>query len=68
MDDAVKLLVLAKRFAYNQMMPSMAWERIAPEAEARAPGRIAALREELGEQRPPELLDQAHGLVKRLPD
>jgi tetratricopeptide (TPR) repeat protein len=66
-DDAVELLVLAERFAYNRMMPSMAWERIAPEAEARAPGRIAALRDELGDRRPPELLDQAHGLVERLP-
>jgi hypothetical protein len=66
-DDAVELLVLAERFAYNRMMPTMAWERIAPEAEARAPGRIAALRDELGNRRPPELLDEAHGLVERLP-
>ena len=35
------------RFAYNRMVPTMAWERIAPQAEARAPGRIAALRGEL---------------------
>ncbi len=48
------------------MIPTMAWERIAPHAEARAPGRIAALREELGDRRPPELLDQARGLVERL--
>ena len=41
-DDAVELLVLAERFAYNRMIPTMAWERIAPQAEARAPGRIAA--------------------------
>ena len=66
-DDAVELLVLAERFAYNRMMPTMAWERIAPHAEARAPGRIAALRDELGDRRPPELLDEAHGLVERLP-
>ena len=66
-DDAVELLVLAERFAYNRMMPTMAWERIAPEAEARAPGRIAALRDELGNRRPPELLDEAHRLVERLP-
>ena len=37
---------LAERFAYNRMIPTMAWERIAPDAEARAPGRIAALRDE----------------------
>ena len=65
-DDAVELLVLAERFAYNRMIPTMAWERIAPHAEARAPGRIAALRDELGDRRPPELLDQAHGLVEQL--
>ena len=66
-EDAVELLVLAERFAYNRMIPTMAWERIAPHAEARAPGRIAALRDELGDRRPPELLDQARGLVERLP-
>jgi hypothetical protein len=66
-DDAVALLVLGERFAYNRMIPTMAWERIAPQAEARAPGRIAALRDELGDRRAPELLDEAHGLVERLP-
>ena len=65
-DDAVELLVLAERFAYNRMIPTMAWERIAPHAEARAPGRIAAVREELGERRPAELLHEAHDLVERL--
>jgi len=64
--DAVELLVLAERFAYNRMIPTMAWERIAPTAEARAPGRIAALGDELGERRAPELLHEAHGLVERL--
>ena len=49
-EDAVELLVLAERFAYNRMIPTMAWERIAPHAEARAPGRIAALRD--GARRP----------------
>ena len=66
-DDALALLVLAERFAYNRMIPTMAWERIAPRAEARAPGRIAALRDGLGDRRPPELLDQARGLVEQLP-
>jgi predicted ATPase/DNA-binding SARP family transcriptional activator len=64
--EALALLVLAERFAYNRMIPTMAWERIVPHAEARAPGRIAALRDDLGDRRPPELLDQAHGLVERL--
>jgi hypothetical protein len=62
----VALLVLAERFAYNRMIPTMGWERIAPRAEERAPGRIAALREELGDRRPQELVDEAHRLVERL--
>jgi hypothetical protein len=65
--DAVELLVVAERFAYNRMIPTMAWARIAPHAEERAPGRIAELRDELGDRRPSELLDRAHGLVERLP-
>ena len=65
-EDAVGLLVLAERFAYNRMIPTMAWERIAPLAEARAPGRIAALRDALGDRRPPALLHQARRLVERL--
>ena len=64
--DAAELLAFAERFAYNRMIPTMAWDRIAPAAEARAPGRIAAVRSGLGDRTPPELLDQAHGLVERL--
>jgi hypothetical protein len=66
-EDAVALLVVAERFAYNRMIPTMAWERIAPHAEARSPGRIAEVRDELGDRRPFELLDRARGLVERLP-
>ena len=55
-DDAVRLLVLAERFAYNRRIPTMAWERIAPRAEAAAPGLIAAARAEYGDRRPPDLL------------
>jgi predicted ATPase/DNA-binding SARP family transcriptional activator len=64
--DAVALLVLAERFAYNRMIPTMGWERIAAYAEARAPGRIAELRNELGDRRPQELVDEAHRLVEQL--
>jgi predicted ATPase len=65
-EDAVALLVVAERFAYNRMIPTTAWERIEPRAEARAPGRIAAVRAELGDRRPVELLDRARGLVEQL--
>ena len=67
-EDAVGLLVLAERFAYNRMIPTMAWERIAPLAEARAPGRIAVLPR--GARRParrPRCSTEARGLVERLP-
>src|SRR5262249_29261267 len=40
--DAIAVLALAERFAYNRVVPTMAWERIVPRAEARAPGGIAA--------------------------
>ena len=46
-DGAVRLLVLADRFAYNRWVPSMAWAPVAARAEERTPGRIAALRAEL---------------------
>jgi hypothetical protein len=46
--EAVRVLVLAERFSYNRWVPSMAWAPVAAVAEERAPGRIAALRAELG--------------------
>jgi predicted ATPase/DNA-binding SARP family transcriptional activator len=65
-DDAVALLVLAERFAYNRTVPTMAWERIAPHAEARAPGRIAEVRAGYGEDPPRALLGEACELLARL--
>jgi len=65
-DDAVRLLVVAERFAYNRTIPSMAWERIAPRAEELAPGRIAAWRDRYGDLRPHDLLDEARALVERI--
>ena len=64
--EAAQLLVLAERFAYNRAVPTMAWERIAPRAEERAPGRIAALRAQLGDRRPPELLGTARAAAEQL--
>jgi tetratricopeptide (TPR) repeat protein len=64
--DAVRLLVLAERFAYNSSMPCMAFARIEPYAEEAAPGMIAAVRAEYGDRRGPDLLDEARGLVERL--
>lgn len=64
--DAIVLLVLAERFAYNNSMPSMTWERIEPYAERAAPGTIPLVRAEYGDRRGPELLGEARGLVERI--
>jgi hypothetical protein len=64
--DAIRLLVLAERFAYNNSMPCMAFERIEPYAERAAPGTIAAVRAEYGNRRGADLLDEARGLVEQV--
>jgi predicted ATPase/tetratricopeptide (TPR) repeat protein len=65
-DDAVRLLGYADRFAYNRSVPTMAWERITPYAEKQAAGRLAALQQEFGERRGPELLDETRRFVEGL--
>jgi predicted ATPase/DNA-binding SARP family transcriptional activator len=65
-DDAVRLLVLADRFAYNRTIPTMAWDRIVPHAEQSAPGRIAALEAEYHERRPPDLVEETRRAIERL--
>jgi hypothetical protein len=62
-DDAVHLLALAERFAYNRSIPTMAWERIAPVAEERLPGRIAELLAAYGDRSPRDLVGEARALV-----
>lgn len=66
MPDAVRLLVYADRFAYNRSVPTMAWERIVPYAEERAPGLLATLQAEAGERRGPEVLDETRSFVAQL--
>jgi predicted ATPase/DNA-binding SARP family transcriptional activator len=66
-EDALRLLVLADRFAYNRMVPTMRWERIAPAAEEAAPGLLARLRAEYRDCPQPDLLAQARLAVERLP-
>ncbi len=66
-DDAIRLLVLADRFAYNRSVPTMFWERIAPAAEEAAPRRIAEFRAEYAARRPADLLDEARRAVEQLP-
>ena len=64
--DAVRLLVLADRFAYNRAIPTLRWERIAPTAEELAPGRIAEFQAAYADRRPADLLDEAYRAVERL--
>jgi hypothetical protein len=65
--DALRLLALADRFAYNRMVPTMRWERITPAAEEVAPGLLARLQAEYRECPQPGLLTQARLAVERLP-
>jgi predicted ATPase/DNA-binding SARP family transcriptional activator len=66
-EDALRLLALADRFAYNHMVPTMRWERITPAAEQAAPGLLARLQAEYRDCPQPDLLTQARLAVERLP-
>ncbi len=64
--DAIGLLVVAERFAYNNTMPCMSFERVEPYAEGAAPGLLAAVRAGYGDRRGADLLDEARDLVARV--
>ncbi len=66
--DAIRLLVLADRFAYNRSIATMTWDRIVPAAEKAAPGLIAEFRARYAGNRPADLLTQARRAVEELPD
>jgi predicted ATPase/DNA-binding SARP family transcriptional activator len=66
-EDAVRLLALADRFAYNRTVPTMRWERITPAAEEAAPGLLGRLQAEYLHCPQPDLLTQARLAVERLP-
>jgi hypothetical protein len=66
--DALRLLVLADRFAYNRLIPTMHWERIAPLLAERAePGLLATVQAEYDGNRPSDLLAEVRRAVERLP-
>jgi hypothetical protein len=65
--DALRLLALADRFAYNRMIPTMLWERIVPPAEQALPGRLGELQAEYADRRPLDLLAEARRAAQRLP-
>lgn len=64
--DSLRLLALAELFAYNRMIPTMAWEKIAPCAEEKAPGLIALQRLQYADLDRRELADEARRLVDQL--
>jgi len=66
-EDALRLLALADRFAYNRTIPTMRWERITPAAEEAAPGLLARLQAEYRDCPQPGLVTQARLAVDRLP-
>jgi predicted ATPase len=66
-DDALRLLALAERFAYNRTAPTTEWPPAAAAAERAAPGRLAELRAEYAERRPQDLLKEALRAAERLP-
>jgi len=63
---ACRLLALANRFAYNRLVPTMAWDNAAAPAERLAPGLLDQLLEEYGDRRGPDLLDEARAAVREL--
>ena len=65
-EDALRVLALADRFAYNRSVPTMRWERITPDAEEAAPGLLARLQAEYRDCPQPDLLRQARLAVERL--
>jgi hypothetical protein len=65
--DALRLLALADRFAYNRMIPTMLLERITPLAERALPGGLSELQAGYAAHRPLDLLTEARRAVERLP-
>ncbi|HEY2280826.1 MAG TPA: BTAD domain-containing putative transcriptional regulator [Streptosporangiaceae bacterium] len=66
-EDALRLIALADRFAYDHKVPTMRWERITSAAEEAAPGLLARLQAEYQNCPQPGLLTQARLAVERLP-
>ena len=65
-DDAVRLLAVAHRWAYNRSIPVMAWGPMVDLADTVLPGRVGRLVEELADRPGPELVPDAAATVERL--
>ncbi|HET6153440.1 MAG TPA: BTAD domain-containing putative transcriptional regulator [Marmoricola sp.] len=64
--DAVRLLVLAERFAFNRGVPTMDWDRTATHVEELVPGLLAEIQAELDDLRGPDLLAETRAFVASL--
>ncbi|MGI5161546.1 ATP-binding protein [Microbispora sp. CA-102843] len=65
-EEAVRLLVLADRFAYNRFAPTMQWSVLSAHAERVAPGAISRIEAGYGERRGPDLLAEARAVLERV--
>jgi hypothetical protein len=65
-EDAVRLLVLAERFSYNQFAPTLRWPVLRAHAERVAPGVLPGIAAEYGRRRGPDLLAEARAVLKRV--
>ena len=64
--DAIRLLVLADRFSYNRLSPSMRWKDAVEDAERLAPGVLETIQKEYGDRRGPDLLEEARDAVAHI--
>lgn len=65
-EEAVRLLVLANRFAYHRFVPTMQWSTLCAHAERVAPGVMAGIEAGYGERRGPDLLAEARAVLERI--
>ncbi|MBE3016187.1 AAA family ATPase [Microbispora sp. NEAU-D428] len=65
-EEAVRLLVLADRFAYNRFTPTMQWSVLSAHAERIAPGVLSRVEAGYGERRGPDLLAEARAVLERV--
>ncbi|MBB2909220.1 putative ATPase/DNA-binding SARP family transcriptional activator/tetratricopeptide (TPR) repeat protein [Streptosporangium becharense] len=65
-EDAVRLLVLADRFAYNRFAPTMQWPVLSAHAERVASGVMSLIEAEYGRRRGPDLLAEARAVLERV--
>ncbi|MEV5412618.1 BTAD domain-containing putative transcriptional regulator [Thermopolyspora sp. NPDC052614] len=65
-EESVRLLVLADRFAYNQLTPTVRWTVLSAYAERIAPGLLSRIGAEYGERRGSDLLAETRAVLKRV--